>query len=43
MSSETFNRTYKDYQPSMARSTGPTTKRICKPVQCNNKKDTPSS
>ena len=41
MSNKKFNRKYKEYQPTQA-ANGPPTKRICKPVKCDDKnKPTP--
>ena len=37
MSDKKFNRKYKEYQPSVSNAEGPPTKRICKPVKCDDK------
>ena len=41
MSDKKFNRKYKEYQPT-SNSDGPPTKRICKPVKCEDGNTTPT-
>ena len=40
MSKKKFNRKYAEFQPSVSAKDGPSTKRICKPVKCEDDKNT---
>ena len=42
MSDEKFNRKYNEFQPSATAKEGPPTKRICKPVKCDDSNTTPT-
>ena len=42
MSEKKFNRKYSEFQPSTTAKDGPSTKRICKPVKCDDGNNAPT-